>query len=1797
MQTKFNRRVKIGIASLLACAMALNSIPITVSAETTTFNGDFDSGGFNVWDGVTYDFSWYKPNETDFTISSAAQLAALSILTNDLSGEEYADFVATLQNVPEEYLALVDTFEGKTITLNTDIDLDGYDWLPISYPFDTPNITSEDYNALGHVPDITPVDATIGCSSTGDMISTRYYELPEAEMRFRDLLYGVNFNGEINKRYLYDWSTATLSDGTPITARYKQVSDTLDDKMNGLNAVTNGLLVYRLPDGNIEHWYTPIGAATTNQELPLEGHPITLSEYNLISDNEVSAIKELKSTDIIASYTYDDISEYADTEGFMGVFDGNNCRIKGLHPDTPWTEDYIERLETYDPIGKGFVGYLGTSGSICNLNIKGSYNKNDIVSYSAFLCAYNYGEISNCYVYGDMEQGLVTSIYPVARDYGPYGTSIYKLSETAGTVLPVGNSGFLTAWNEGTIEGCVTNGSVTQAYRQFGFMTCTNKGTIRNSVNNASFSTKQVETDFITDEWSYSYQGMNNGWYNPLNESVYKETLATVTDFNMYTDSVVTYKQSMPYVYLALPFLEAYPLYASESLPTSFNYEVSTKRDDGQLPSLNYMAANLQGVTESGEAWIPVQYNTEIGESIAANHLYGVYGYTAVGGICAVNDGIISGCTNNGVIIVMNNTSTRITGNLTNSSDTADALSYIRPDNAYGLFSTQSNTINNAAGIAVLNRGTISGCSNKGNVVERMYTDRDKVINNMLPIGQITYTSNGFYANDCIIYGAADMTYNPTGLRWHIEASDPTSQSFYMHQRGNDIDENDICRTVNYNYDANMPYPTVLYAFQQSDSELSDYSVTGEDVFNGTHTYSTIQLTSGISVWNTNNINNSTNEAYAENGIVHFSTGLNGSKAMIAGCKQNGQTVNNLGYYLYNTDVTDSTVTNESGIYGLAYIVKSDGVTVLQDNLSVYNGSGGYYKLYADDNRMKVSNIRLYDNELTGKGISVNAYNVDFNDVYNFQNSENGLSEIENCNVTNFYMYGTAVNGVGKGTIATQMNNINFYGNSAEYAVGVFENGAISDVSINTGNFANDSLGMCTYLIDYKNGILSDVTTFTDIKTRAFECYNVDIDNVLAVGSFEEKSGSAQALNNFMYCDLNNVILELEVPVEWKDPRYNAEQYLPGLIYTETVNGNTNAFTDCFIQCGNGYNIETQANFMYDVPVHKIDGLTLVYDNNAKSTGAFAYILDNGSSDTRTYNYTVAHNDTIDVLSEISQNVEIDKVMFTGIRPLTSYTRTINNSSEKPYYCVDIPYTGYGVGEIKGSVIQDEIEQVTSAANQIFPQTHLYIQKGEKYTIIPEAETGYGLSKLEEIINEKSTELKFVIGEPLTRTMEANDVTIYATWADVYVIDTDDESEFVKITTNVPSSAPNSEINVNVTPIDETTEVNRVWYYNYVVNESNREVLDTENPVEIDLQTMTFVMPANNIKIFASVHTSDVVIGSFILSGVKGDVDNEENVITVKLDNSVDLTNIAPDKFEIVGAAKVEPAIAEKLDFTKDVIYTVTSEAGTTETFTVKVIALEDGYITSFDVLGKTAEINQETGEINISISKDIDLSSVTPKIAWSGSSITPNGIVDLSDLTETYIVTSSEGSTKTYIVTVTIPADETALQEFVIEIPGTSNVIWNIDEDTKTIRVLVPYGTDVSACVVTDYEWYGMATNLKVGDVLNLTKCNYLTIKADNGETQTYSILALEAPSSMKQIHQFSLYGKEGVIDETNKTITVTLPSKYDIRNIAPDVVTFTAKNIEDIYIKRNFTQTVEYVVNAYDGSSVVYTVTVIQE
>jgi hypothetical protein len=178
-------------------------------------------------------------------------------------------------------------------------------------------------------------------------------------------------------------------------------------------------------------------------------------------------------------------------------------------------------------------------------------------------------------------------------------------------------------------------------------------------------------------------------------------------------------------------------------------------------------------------------------------------------------------------------------------------------------------------------------------------------------------------------------------------------------------------------------------------------------------------------------------------------------------------------------------------------------------------------------------------------------------------------------------------------------------------------------------------------------------------------------------------------------------------------------------------------------------------------------------------------------------------------------------------------------------------------------------------------------------------------------------------------------------------------------------------------------------------------------------------------------------------------------------------------------------------------------------------------------------------------------------------------------------------------------PLTSKALTSFSLAgVPGT------INEAGKSVAVTLPNGSNVTALVASfatsgSSVKVGATTQVSGATVNNFSAPVAYTVTAADGSTATYSVTVSVAPVSAKALTGYSLAGVPGVIDETAKTVSLTLPAGT---NVTALVATFSSTGASvkvgattqtSGSTANNFTAPVAYTVTAADSSTAVYTVT----
>ncbi|MGC5326006.1 S-layer homology domain-containing protein [Brevibacillus sp. SYSU BS000544] len=150
----------------------------------------------------------------------------------------------------------------------------------------------------------------------------------------------------------------------------------------------------------------------------------------------------------------------------------------------------------------------------------------------------------------------------------------------------------------------------------------------------------------------------------------------------------------------------------------------------------------------------------------------------------------------------------------------------------------------------------------------------------------------------------------------------------------------------------------------------------------------------------------------------------------------------------------------------------------------------------------------------------------------------------------------------------------------------------------------------------------------------------------------------------------------------------------------------------------------------------------------------------------------------------------------------------------------------------------------------------------------------------------------------------------------------------------------------------------------------------------------------------------------------------------------------------------------------------------------------------------------------------------------------------------------------------------------------------------TENYDVVLPYGTTVVPAVVGVVNDTGKA-NAVVTPAPSLPGTTTIKVTAEDGvTTKTYKVNFTLAKNPAKAITSFTFGGLNptvsGTIDETAKTVAVTVPYGTNITNLVPTIV-FTGASISpNSDVQQDFTNPVTYTVTAEDGSKENYIVTV---
>lgn len=269
----------------------------------------------------------------------------------------------------------------------------------------------------------------------------------------------------------------------------------------------------------------------------------------------------------------------------------------------------------------------------------------------------------------------------------------------------------------------------------------------------------------------------------------------------------------------------------------------------------------------------------------------------------------------------------------------------------------------------------------------------------------------------------------------------------------------------------------------------------------------------------------------------------------------------------------------------------------------------------------------------------------------------------------------------------------------------------------------------------------------------------------------------------------------------------------------------------------------------------------------------------------------------------------------------------------------------------------------------------------------------------------------------------------------------------------------------------------------------------------------------------------------------------------------------------------------------------------------------------SFPSVAAVGIIDQEAGAISVKVPAGTAVSGLVAVFDTTGIRVTVGGTEQVSGVTANdftgsveYVVTAEDGSMSAYVVTVTAApplSSEKAITVFSILAPAAAG---RVDHDTGTIRVTVPHGTDVSSLVAV-YSTTGKLVTVEETEQTSGKTINDFTdpltyvVTAEDGSTRSYIVTVEPAPGQEKEITSFSIQApaSAGIIDQDARIVRVRLPDGAGLSSLVAvfettgTVVTVNGVEQASGVTINDFTNPVDYVVTAEDGSAATYSVRVV--
>ncbi len=336
-------------------------------------------------------------------------------------------------------------------------------------------------------------------------------------------------------------------------------------------------------------------------------------------------------------------------------------------------------------------------------------------------------------------------------------------------------------------------------------------------------------------------------------------------------------------------------------------------------------------------------------------------------------------------------------------------------------------------------------------------------------------------------------------------------------------------------------------------------------------------------------------------------------------------------------------------------------------------------------------------------------------------------------------------------------------------------------------------------------------------------------------------------------------------------------------------------------------------------------------------------------------------------------------------------------------------------------------------------------------------------------------------------------------------------------------------------------------------------------------------------------------------------INSTESTVKITVSSGSDLSSLAPT-IVVSDSATIDPSSGVSRDFTSDVTYTVTAENGTTKEWTVSVSEQlsADTEIKSFVLEEQTgnAEIDSANAKIGIEVAAGTDVTALSPTLTLSdGASSSPasGATVDFSD-SVTYVVTAADGTTRNWKVGVSTAEALSSANDILSfafeEQTGNASIVVN----THTISIEVASSTDLTNLVPTITVSPAATISPATGISQDFSQAVSYTVTAEDGSTQEWvvNVSVQVVLSSANDILGFVLSEQitDAIINAENHTVGAVVANGTSLSSLTPTItLSEGASSNPESGVAVDFTNPVEYIITAEDGTEQSWVVNVIAE